>query len=1284
MNFPINPLSTPLLWITLLCTSMSVLRAQDQTIYVARSQIFGGSGIDAGLAIERTPDGSGLFLAGRSTSSDGNLTGNFGGSDYWVMRASMEGEVQWSNYFGGSNSEQVNALLPQSDGSVFAFGTTFSDIPELEELNGLFGAWLVRANAAGQMMFSKLISSNISEKGIDLVQTGETQITLLGETASDTLGGEMNHGITDYFLRRMTVSGIDVWTRLYGGNSIDEPAAMINTNDAGSIIAGSSMSGGGDLDTNRGGFDVWILKLLPNGELDWSRTYGGSGQDKASDIYQLEDGSYLVVGQTTSEDGDVSQPSIGEEDLWILKLDSEGTLLWERRYGGSGRDIGTGITAFLNGAFIVVGTTNSMDGDLTGNKGEEDTWMLYLDENGNVINKMNYGGSAEDFSEAVVADSSSVYILGWSPSTDGTLPLPPLPQENMWLLTMSTDSFMCSENLVCRQDTLNSSNIVFSESDSGIDCINGCTIGLPAGPAFIQSECTNFVHETAFIMIRTDENADYMTLSVDAEGFNLPYLALATSQGCTIFETIDCAFGYNGQVLIENIPVDPNTLYTAIVSDAEGNVGDFDLCVSVIDVEFCNVESSLYATETSLGSPLEGPYLPGEEVTFCYEITEWEKLECNGLQGIVPSFGIGWDSISLEANGEPVQVDTPLVANHSGTWEWYDLGEIRYNTFNPVNGIEGGQGMPAGWYFFNTDSPPPNADPNETEGDIALCTPSDDTWKVCFTMKTRSECMGNMDCSVTIDTYADGEVGANVSLACGYDPSIVLSAELNCCINPNIEDIPDLLRCTGDTLLFPIRTNIAGDVTYSWRVLSADLGILGASDGNSSVFFQILENIETFDQSVTYEISASAPFCEATPEVFTVTVRPRPMTNMQLVGPDQVCSGDPIELQFTNTGLPPYFAALAQNGSIRDTLLMESEVTSFFVTPEINTLYAVVGFSDQNCIGTAAGVAQVEVLPNPEVSIDQLICAGDTFFIGGLPFAEPGNFSVTIENGTVNGCDSTVNLTLGVAPVEMSVLDTFICAGEQLILGTDTLTETGAYEVFLTGQLGCDSIVSVTLAVSDTNRFEMSQTICPGNSVIFNGVAISEAGIYTDTNFISGQCISVDILNLEVLPEIRIDSLEIVSDNGNGTGAVFLDISGGTPPFTYQWSTGATTGSITDLMAGNYQVTITDDAGCSRAFTFNVPLSTATPDQTRLSRQIRIFPNPASSSQAVFLQYTGESNSPPVSVSLQNMVGQQLVNLDPVRTGATVQFETAAFEPGIYLVRIRQDHLTVYHKIIIQ
>jgi hypothetical protein len=126
--------------------------------------------------------------------------------------------------------------------------------------------------------------------------------------------------------------------------------------------------------------------------------------------------------------------------------------------------------------------------------------------------------------------------------------------------------------------------------------------------------------------------------------------------------------------------------------------------------------------------------------------------------------------------GRPINIDTMLIPiAPNGDWRWWQLGSVHYNFTNPVWGYAGGQTLPTGWYFVNEDDPPPNDDPDQSIGDLTDCENDDSRWKVCFTLMTKSECTENLDCSVTIKSFADGEIGAIVSQACQNDPPLKLN-----------------------------------------------------------------------------------------------------------------------------------------------------------------------------------------------------------------------------------------------------------------------------------------------------------------------------------------------------------------------------------------------------------------------------------------------------------------------------------------------------------------------------
>src|SRR5690606_16397312 len=130
--------------------------------------------------------------------------------------------------------------------------------------------------------------------------------------------------------------------------------------------------------------DGWVLKLRANGTILWNKTYGGSKRDTVRSIALAPDGTIVLAGTTESNDSDVSNLHGTEPDVWVMQLGSDGTMLWNKTYGGTGADIGRGIALTADSGVVVVGATQSTDGDMAGNtlKGGYDTWVMKL---GNVV-----------------------------------------------------------------------------------------------------------------------------------------------------------------------------------------------------------------------------------------------------------------------------------------------------------------------------------------------------------------------------------------------------------------------------------------------------------------------------------------------------------------------------------------------------------------------------------------------------------------------------------------------------------------------------------------------------------------------------------------------------------------------------------------------------------------------------------------------------------------------------------------------------------------------------------
>lgn len=1216
--------------------ALTVLPHSDLTAQyvVKQSDVYGGTSEDFGFDLDINEDGM-TILGGKSFSNDIWVPENKGGNDFWLMQTDASGDTMWSRTYGGQNNDDLFAVEYAEDGLITAFGTTRSTGGDVGDNPGFLGAWLLRLDADGEVLTTRVYGGQLGEQGIDF-ETLNDGYALLVQSTSPELEGAINNGNFDYWVSEVSVSGAVRWANFYGGSDADVPM-RIRRVPGGYMVAGRSNSTDGQVIGNQGGFDYWVLRLDSEGNIIWARTYGGSGDDMANEILPLTDGTFLLVGQSDSEDGDKTEAK-GGDDLWMLRIDGEGEIIWERTYGGSNEDIGLRAEQLAGGQIAILGSTRSDDGDVTGNKGNLDAWVLVIDALGNLVQQMNYGGLENDVLNALIVDEDdAIRMIGTTHSRSANLPGPTNGLGDMWLFGLATDTMPCLENTECFVEDIDV-GIFEIPTGGGQFCINGCNVGAPEGPSGIS--CQDFSGKpSAWFKVRTDSDAEELTISVRSDEFNSPQIAILQSTDCQTFLRLDCAFGANGRAEIINVDVEPDTAYYIVVADEATLAGEFIICAQVTDKQFCNNAPLLYANNTSLGSPLEGPYLPGETVQFCYEIPEWEKLSCNGLQGIVPSFGPGWDSTYFEINGRPTDVDSMLIPIANGTWKWEALGTARYNFTNPSQGYVAGQGLPPGWYFTNLDDPEPNDNPNQSIGDLIDCDEDTSAWKVCWSLRTYDECTEDLDCSVTVKSFADGEIGRNISQTCQFDEPLTHEAILKCCINPFISPIPNSTICSGDTITRLFESNLEPPVLYRWTVETFG-NIVGAEPGSGPLLSQQLFNFGTDMAQVTYTVEAISPGCEAAPISFTVVVRTIPSGRMSLVD-EFVCSGRETQLRFTFQGTPPFRGQFSIDGELQPEFVSE-EATAFLpVTLEETSLVTFANMRDASCFGSTTGSFVVDVTPTAEFDTIATICNGDTFNIGEEKFFVTGVYSSTIENGSSTGCDSIVNLQLFVRQPSGEDLNLIICEGDSVVIGDNVYTETGVYNDVLINRFGCDSIIDLTLFVTTEILTEENVLLCGGETLQWRGRELTESGIYRDTVSANDQCDSVFVLQLTAFDVMTLSETIIVPDTGDAMGSIEISISGGLAPYSYLWSTGDTTDMISELEAGEYSVTITDFADCEAEFNF--ALTTSTVDPIRGLSDLNVYPNPVQKGSDIWLEFTlDRADIDDLLVELRDINGRQL------------------------------------------
>ena len=199
----------------------------------------------------------------------------------------------------------------------------------------------------------------------------------------------------------------------WAGPTVTRTAACIRqTSNGGYIVAGSISSNGGN---------VWVVRLNSNGSVSWSKSLGGSGRDWANSIQQTKDGGYIFAGTSESNDGQVSG-NHGKADVWVVKLNSTGTIVWQKCFGGSDYDHAYSVQQTIDGGYIVAGTTSSTNGNVKGNYGINDAWIIKLNSSGSIVWSKCLGGTGGDVAYSVQQTKDGGYIFtGYSDSTNGNV-----------------------------------------------------------------------------------------------------------------------------------------------------------------------------------------------------------------------------------------------------------------------------------------------------------------------------------------------------------------------------------------------------------------------------------------------------------------------------------------------------------------------------------------------------------------------------------------------------------------------------------------------------------------------------------------------------------------------------------------------------------------------------------------------------------------------------------------------------------------------------------------------
>ncbi|MBO9199546.1 MULTISPECIES: BACON domain-containing protein [Niastella] len=300
------------------------------------------------------------------------------------------------------------------------------------------GGFIIAAQAyrsTGNLWLIKLKSNG------DTAWTRSADITEFVNTIAATAdGGFVVAGATgsDMAIAKFSSSGIPEWQKRFGGSGSEQANAVSVAIDGSIYVTGNSTSNNsGDVGKNHGSKDYWVVKLNSNGDMIWSKLFGGDNSDESFSIKSTVDGGCIVAGVSySSENGDVTGKNQGNGDMWVLKLDANGNITWNNLLGGTYLETikaNTSIALTPDGGYILAGITTSNDGDVGEGQGSGDSWVFKLNKKGQKVWSETLGGHMQENTIDIVMNiDGSFWLAGWTNPNGSTYP----PFVGTWFLKL--------------------------------------------------------------------------------------------------------------------------------------------------------------------------------------------------------------------------------------------------------------------------------------------------------------------------------------------------------------------------------------------------------------------------------------------------------------------------------------------------------------------------------------------------------------------------------------------------------------------------------------------------------------------------------------------------------------------------------------------------------------------------------------------------------------------------------------------------------------------------------
>lgn len=398
-----------------------------QLLNITNQFAIGGSG-DDDLTYIKSPANDGYFFIG---SSNSNISGDKtqdsrGGFDIWVVKTDLQFNILWDKTFGGNNDDIANSFQIVSD-KIYIISTSTSDISG-EKTIANFGEsdiWTICLDLNGNLLWQNQYGGSQFENRSKLIEFSDTSFALVTSSDSPISGNktENTKGMIDNWLIEISKINGQIIKQKVVGSSNNDSYPIIKQSNSGNIYLACSSASGISGDKTDAGFgtgaeDIWMIELDADFNILNNKCFGGDGIEDFPNLLVSNDAVYLTASSGSFPSGNKTAElyfsTLTYFDLWLVKLDQNFNIIWDKSYGGTSEESGSTISSLTSGEIVLMSNSNSLPG--TGNKtapkyGNYDSWLLIVDTNGSILTQETYGGSEYEFADVFQLSSSELLYV---------------------------------------------------------------------------------------------------------------------------------------------------------------------------------------------------------------------------------------------------------------------------------------------------------------------------------------------------------------------------------------------------------------------------------------------------------------------------------------------------------------------------------------------------------------------------------------------------------------------------------------------------------------------------------------------------------------------------------------------------------------------------------------------------------------------------------------------------------------------------------------------------------